>query len=316
MTENKKKKSTSLWVINFLHPRYWLPLISVTLLWLATRLPYSVQMNMGSVLGRVLYYVMPWRRIVAQTNVRLVYPELSEKENTKFVKQNFRFMGKSLFEASLGWWADSDYLKTLCQIEGLDNLQNAMAQGKGVILLSAHFTCLEIGARLISIYQPINVTYKSSKNPLYEAMLKGCREKNFNLAIQRHDVRAFINSLKQNNVVWYAPDQDFGVRHSVFAPFMGINTATLTATSRFAKISGALVVPFFPQQLDNNKGYKLSLLPALDGFPSGDDEVDAIRINNLIEEQVKKIPQQYLWVHCRFKTRPEGEPPVYPVRRK
>ena len=125
-----------------------------------------------------------------------------------------------------------------------------------------------------------------------------------------------LSSLKQGNAVWYAPDQDFGALHSVFAPFMGITCATLTAPARLAKMSGAPVVPFFPQRLDDGSGYRLLLLPALENFPSQDDVADATRINAVIETAVRRAPEQYLWLHRRFKTRPANEAPLYPARRK
>lgn len=313
--ENNLRVSSSVFAQHS-HPRNWLPILGVSLLRLATRLPYSLQMNVGAIIGRYLYYVMTRRRQIAQTNTNLVFPELSSQEQKQFVKDNFISLGKSLFEIALSWWGKDDMLRKIYQVEGLENLHDALRQGKGVILLSGHFTCLEIGGRLLSLSQKFSVTYRSSKNEFYEAVLKQCREKNYARAIQRHDVRAFIRSLKANEAVWYAPDQDFGARHSVFVPFMGVMAASLTAPARFAKLSGALVVPFFPQRLENNKGYKLTLLPALTDFPCGDEIVDARRINEVIEKQVKKVPKQYLWVHCRFKTRPEGEPPVYNVKKR
>ena len=316
MNSEKNKQSDVFWLKNFLHPRHWFALFSLALLWMGTRLPYSVQMYAGSVLGRSLYYLMPWRRIVAETNTNLIFPDWSAEKKHQFVKKNFRSLGMSLLETSLSWWGKDKMLAPLCHIEGLEHLQNAMDKEKGVILLSAHFTCLEIGGRLLSMHQPFYVVYKSSKNPLYETVIKRSREEHFTRAIDRHDMRSFIRSLKDKKAVWYAPDQDFGPWHSVFAPFMGVMTASLKAPAKIAKMSGALVVPFFPQRLDGNKGYKLTILPALENFPVGDEVQDARRINELIEAQVKKVPEQYLWVHCRFKTRPEGEPPVYPVRKR
>jgi len=314
-SEHKPDSSSSVFTTHF-RPRNWLPILGVGLLRVATRLPYSFQMNVGAILGRYLYFIMTRRRQIAQTNTRLAFPELSSEEQKKFVKDNFVSLGKSLIEIALSWWGKDELLRKIVQVDGLENLHAALDKGKGVILLSGHFTCLEIGGRLLSLSQEFSVTYRSSKNEFYEAVLKQCREKNYARAIQRHDVRAFIRSLKANEAVWYAPDQDFGAYQSVFVPFMGVMAATLTAPARFAKISGALVVPFFPERLDNNKGYKLTLLPALDNFPCGDEMKDARRINEVIEEQVRKVPRQYLWVHRRYKTRPEGEPPIYNVKNR
>jgi len=312
-SENNLRNSLSVFAKHS-HPRNWSLILGFTLLRLATRLPYSLQMNVGAIVGRCLYYTMTRRRQVAQTNTSLVFPELSSEEQKKFVKDNFISLGMSLFEVALSWWGKDEMLRKICRIEGLENLHAALGKGKGVILLSGHFTCLEIGGRLLSLSQPFSVTYRSSKNEFYEAMLKQCREQNYAHAIQRHDVRAFIRSLKANEAVWYAPDQDFGARQSVFVPFMGVMAASLTAPARFAKLSGALIVPFFPERLPDNKGYKLTLLPALKDFPSGDEIADARRINEVIEEQIRKVPEQYLWVHRRFKTQAEGVAPIYNVK--
>ena len=156
--------------------------------------------------------------------------------------------------------------------------------------------------------------YKKHRNPLFEAVMKQARERNYERAIERHDVRGLLRSLKQGHAVWYAPDQDFGAQHSVFAPFMGVMCATLAAPARLAKLSGAPVVPFFPQRLHDGSGYRLILLPALKDFPGGDDVADATRINDVIEQAVRRAPDQYLWLHRRFKTRPPGAAPLYPAR--
>ncbi len=316
MSSEKNKQSDIFWFKNYLHPRYWLVLFSLSLLWLVSKLPYAMQMHIGSALGRLLYYIMPWNRTVIETNTDLIFPEWSAEKKRRFVKQNFRSLGKTFFETSLCWWGSDKQLAPLCHIDGLENLHNALDKGKGVILLSAHFTCLEIGGRLLTMHQPYCAIYKSSKNPLYERMLKRSRELHITRAIKREDIRSFLKILKENNAVWYAPDRDFGLSYSVFAPFMGVMAATLTAPARIAKMSGSLVVPFFTQRLDNNKGYKLTILPALENYPVGDEVQDAMRINEVIETQVKKVPEQYLWAHTRFKTRPEGEPPIYPERKR
>jgi len=209
------------------------------------------------------------------------------------------------------WWTPTDKLILLFQLQGKEYLDAALAKGKGVILLSAHFTTLEIGGRLLAINTPFHVLYRSHKNPLFEAIMHQARSTHFEKAIPRNDMRGMIKSLKANTPVWYAPDQDFGRKNAVFVPFFNIPAATITSTSRLAKITGAQVVPFFQQRLPHDQGYQLNLLPALDNFPCGDDKIDTRRINEIIEQQIRKQPEQYLWVHRRFKTRPEGESGLY-----
>lgn len=297
-------------------PRYWLTWLSLAFLRGAILLPYRMQLMVGAGLGILIYYLMPWRRRIAQINIALAFPNCSTAQRHLLVKNSFRSAGISLLETALSWWGRRAQLQPLCRIEGIEHLLVALQQKRGVILLSAHFTCLEIGGRLLALQQRFHVMYKKHRNPLFEAVMKQARERNYERAIERHDVRGMLRSLKQGNAVWYAPDQDFGAQHSVFVPFMGVACATLTAPARLAKMSGAPVVPFFPQRLDDGSGYRLTLLPALENFPTGDDPADAARINSVIEQAVRRTPEQYLWLHRRFKTRPVDESPLYPVRRK
>ena len=301
---------------DFLAPRYWLTGLGLGFLRAAILLPYRAQLTVGAGLGMLIYHLMPWRRSVAHINIALCFPDRTAAQQHALVKDNFRSAGISLLETALSWWGTRAQIEPLIRIEGIEHLHHALQLQRGVILLSAHFTCLEIGGRLLALRQRFHVMYKKHHNPLFEAVMKQAREHNYERAIERHDVRSMLRSLKQGNAVWYAPDQDFGAQHSVFAPFMGIRCATLAAPARLAKMSGAPVVPFFPQRLADGSGYRLILLPALDNFPSDDEIADATRINSVIEHAVRRAPEQYLWLHRRFKTRPPGEAPLYPARRK
>lgn len=220
-------------------------------------------------------------------------------------------MGMSFLEVVSGWWLSERRLKNRVQIHGLEHLQTALDQGNGVILLSAHFTCLEIGGRLLSLFAPFHVMYRSHENPVIEFAMRNNRELHFDKAIPRDNVREMIKSLRHGKAVWYASDQNYGHKNSVFADFFGVPAATNTATSRLAKITGATVIPFFPIRNTAGTGYTLQLLPALENFPSDETISDASRINQLIAEQIRKAPEQYLWVHRRFKDRPEGQKSVY-----
>lgn len=295
----------------FLAPRYWPLWLGFGLLRLLIILPYRWLLLLGGLLGQLMYLTIPRRRRIAATNIRLCFPALSASEQQALVKASFRESGISLFEIGLSWWGSHRQLQRLCRIEGLQHLDAARQQGKGVILLSAHFSCLEIGGRLLARHTPFYVMYKYHRNPLFEAMMKHSREGYYLGAIERSDARSLIKTLKADHACWYALDQDFGTINAVFAPFFGIQAATLTATSRFARITGAAVVPFFVRRCEDGSGYQLTLLPALENFPSGDDQADATLTNHLIETEVRKAPAQYLWLHRRFKSRPEGEDNVY-----
>jgi KDO2-lipid IV(A) lauroyltransferase len=181
-----------------------------------------------------------------------------------------------------------------------------------VILLGGHYTTLEISGRLLAFHtdgiQPI---YKPAHNALYEAVMAGARKRLFDDLLDNSDMRTILRNLKRGKIIWYAPDQDFGRDRSVFAPFFGVPTATLTTTSRLARLSGAPVLPFSSERLPQGRGYVIRIHAPLPDFPSGDDVADASAVNAVIEAQVRRTPEQYLWVHKRFKTRPLGEPGVY-----
>lgn len=301
---------------DYLAPRYWPTWIGLGLLRLLVRLPWATQMKLGATLGTLMFHSMRWRRRVAHTNIALCFPDLNPQQRDELLRACFRGVGQSLPETALCWWGRDEQLRSLCKLEGLEHLTRALEKGHGAILLSAHFTCLELGGRLLALHQPFHVMYKRHRNELFEAIMRGARERQFERAISHHDIRGMLRSLKEGKAIWYAPDQDFGRKHSVFAPFMGVTAATLTAPARLAKMSGAPVVPFFPQRLDHGAGYKLTILPALENFPGVDDVADAQRINTIIGQQVRRVPEQYLWLHRRFKTRPEGGQPLYPRRAK
>jgi KDO2-lipid IV(A) lauroyltransferase len=178
-------------------------------------------------------------------------------------------------------------------------------------LLSAHLTSMEMGGRLLSMFHPFHPLYRKHKNPVFELVMHRSRSNHTDKAIERGDMRGMMRSLKQNVAIWYAPDQNYGSEQSIFVNFFGQPASTITATSRLAGIYGSPVVPFFQQRLPNNQGYKLTIYPALENFPTEDIAADTQRINNIIEAEIRKMPEQYLWSHRRFKTRPEGMESVY-----
>jgi len=293
------------------HPRHWPVWLGVGLGRVAGRFPYPWQMACGRAIGRLALHLMPRRRHIAQVNLSLCFPQLNEGERLQLVGDHFESLGMGLVETAVAWWAPEHRLRSLARIQGLEHLRNALQRGRGVILLSAHFTTLELGGRLLAAQVPFHVLYRQHKNPLIEHVMRKRRKAHFERAIPRGDIRALLLSLKANMAVWYAPDQNYGREHSLFVPFFGVPAATITATARLARASGAAVVPFFPKRLPDNRGYQLALYPALSDFPSGDDSADAQRINIVIERAIREMPEQYLWAHRRFKTRPPGQPDVY-----
>lgn len=306
MTEQQPARLSAYWA-----PRYWPTWLGLGLLWSLTRLPYRWLLGIGGALGSLSYYLAPRRRRIARTNIRLCFPELNAQQQERLVKQTLRATGMALLETPLSWWSSRRRLEHLCHIQGLEHVHQALQNGKGVILLSAHMTCMEIAGRLLSFHQPVQFVYKRAHNPLFEHMMRRARERHYQRAVETYDLRGMIRGLRDNRVCWYAADQDFGHKLSVFAPFMGVATATLTTPARLAQMTGAALVPYFPRRLAGGRGYELCIQPALEDFPSADPIADAARINALIGAHVRTAPEQYLWIHRRFKTRPPGEPPLY-----
>lgn len=307
--------ASTLFSPHFLLPRYWLFWLGYCAVRLVILLPYRWQMFLGRWIGIGLYHLAPRRRCIAATNLQLCFPEWPEQQRNAILKAHFAALGMGLFETALAWWGTDRKLHgRLAQIKGLEYLQAAMQRGKGVILLTGHFTPLELGARFITWHQSFHAMYRSHKNPLYEAIVRRERERRSGFPpVPHEDLRSLLRAFKRGHAVWYAPDQNHGLRNSVFAPFFGIPACTLTTTARLAAISGAAVVPYFPRRLAGNAGYEVVIYPALTDFPSDNPVADAQRINALLEQQIRQAPEQYLWVHRRFKTRPPGAPKLYTV---
>ena len=296
------------------HPysiRYWPTWMAIAVLWCLSRLPFTWQLAIGRFIGRTFQQFAGRRRAIAAVNLSLCFPELSAGERDRILAEQFISMGIGVLEMAMSWWAPARRLKKLARVEGLQHLQDALDRDKGVILLSAHFTTLEIGGRLLALHAPFHVMYREHKNAAFDRVMKAARIRHFGKAIPRGDLRGMLRSLQHNMPVWYAPDQDYGREQSIFVPFFGIPAASITATSRLARISSAAVVPFFQTRLPGARGYRLTLYPPLDNFPGASVEEDTQRINDIIEARIREQPGQYLWAHRRFKNRPKGEAQVY-----
>lgn len=297
----------------FLHPRFWLLWLGLGVLWLMVKLPYALLLKLGRALGALMLLAAKSRRQIAARNLELCFPELSATERARLLRENFASSGIAFFEMAMSWWWPSARLARLAHVEGLEYLQAAQREGQGVILMSLHFTTLEIGASLLGQLHTIDGMYREHKNPLFDYIQRHGRERH-NLdasAIERDDVRGMLKVLRAGRAIWYAPDQDYGRKQSIFVPLFGVPAATVTATSKFARLGKARVVPFTQQRLADGSGYRLTIHPPLADFPGDSEEADCLRINQWIEQAVRECPEQYLWAHRRFKTRPEGAPKLY-----
>lgn len=296
---------------NTLHPRYWLTGLMLAGLRLACLLPYRFQLKIGALLGGMLYRFNRHRRQVTETNIKLCFPELDPAAQKRMVRDVFRHNGVGMMETAMAWWMPWDRLPPKIEFKGREYLDRALAQGRGVILLGAHFSTLDLGGLLFAHYYPVNAMYRPHNNALMDKQIRKGRSRYFGRLIDRADIRSVIRLLRKNRIVWYAPDQDMGSRNSVYADFFGVPAATITATSRMVKLNDSPILMLAQHRLPDNSGYELELYPAIEGFPSGDAETDATRINTEIERAIRKDPAQYMWVHRRFKTHPEGKNYLY-----
>jgi len=291
-----------------LAPRYWPTWLGLGFLRLFEPLPYAFLVRLGSALGAVLRF-LPLRFVrIARRNLELCFPQSTAEERARILAQHFRTLGIAVFETSIAWWSDDERIRQLTSVEGEEHLQRALASGHGAILLSAHFTTLEIGARAACARWPVSIMYRPSRNAVLERFLQRKRGRRAKRAIPRDDVRTLVAALGANEPVWYAPDQSYRKKGAQMVPFFGIPAATNTATSRLARMTGAVVLPYFVERLPGSRGYRVAIHPPLADFPSGDPVADAARFNTLIEAQVRRVPEQYLWIHRRFK----GLTPDYP----
>jgi KDO2-lipid IV(A) lauroyltransferase len=297
-----------------LAPHYWPTWLAFGLARLAVKLPYRIQLVIGRKLGRLYQLLGSYRRSIVRTNLELCFPELGQKERRQLEDRSYESLGMSVIETAAAMWAPESFMKNLGTISGLEHLEEASRQGKGVLLLSGHFCSLDFAGRILMKHYPACFTYRELRNELSDRIIKNARRKHCKQLIHRFDLRSFIDALKAGDVVWYAPDQSQSRRKGVFAPFFGIPASTLKATTRLAKMTGAAVNPFVIQRLPNACGYALTIQPALENFPGKNEVEDATRFNALIEAQARETPEQYLWIHRRFKTRPPGEPKLYPQK--
>lgn len=274
-------------------------------------LPYDWQRVLGRMLGWLLKVIPSDRRNVARINIGLCFPLLTDVERQTLLDRHMVSLGQSLIETAMSWWTPNSVLQTRVNIEGLEHYQAARKHGKGVILLIGHFVYMELIGRLLGMSIPLNITYRQNKNALFDWMLNKVHRKHCASLITHNDLRGMFRVLKNNQALWYAPDQNYAGKQSRFVSFFGVQASTITATSKIAGHTGAKVVLVLPRRRADGQGYTIQLMPPLQDFPGESEQDDAQRILTLLEQHIRTVPEQYLWVHRRFKTRPQGLPSVY-----
>jgi Kdo2-lipid IVA lauroyltransferase/acyltransferase len=295
-----------------LAPRHWLTWVGVGVWFLVAQLPYRLQLAMARGLSPLLRKNKK-RLHQAQTNLRLCFPELSDAEREILLKETLFSTAMAVFETGIAWFWPKARLRRLFTITGIEHVEQARAEGQGALLLSLHFTTLDIGSAMLGQHVNYDGMYRPHANAVYDYLQKTRREAycKGGMAFSRDNVRAMVSQLRKGRMIWYAPDRDLGEKMSVFVPFFGVQTATVTATGQFARMGRAKIIPFTQRRLDDGSGYAVTIHPPFENYPTGDDIADARRVNEFMEQEILKCPGQYFWAQPRFKTRPEGEPSVY-----
>ncbi|MCE8024262.1 MULTISPECIES: LpxL/LpxP family Kdo(2)-lipid IV(A) lauroyl/palmitoleoyl acyltransferase [Halomonadaceae] len=299
------------WPDSYAHPRFWPAWLAIGAMRVGAWLPWRLKLAIGRALGLLAWAAVPRRRHIVDTNLKLCFPELGDAERAKLVRETFEANGIGILETATGWCRDPKHLRHRVTYKGRHHLDAAYAKGKGVLVVGIHFSTLDLGGALHSLYFPSDVVYRPHNNPLFDRFMTRARSRIFGEAIDRHDLRGVVRRIKAGHIVWYSPDQDFGRDVSVFAPLFGIEAATIRLTAKIARMTGAPVVPLMFHRNPDDRTYTIECHPALEDFPSGDEVRDARQVNAFIERAIGKHPEQYMWLHRRFKTRPEGEPELY-----
>lgn len=298
--------------LQFIHPRYWLLWLGFFIVWLISMLPYPLLALLGRGLGSLLYLIAGRRAHIVDTNLRLCFPDLEEAERKRLMKRHFQALGQAVLGIGINLFASARRLQRLTRFRDRQYFDHAIDAGKPIILLAPHFVGMEIAGlvlaperHMLSMYQPI-------RNPFVDWMVRRGRERFGGIMIEhRAPMRQTVRRIRDGSPFYYLPDQDPGSGDKVFAPFFGIQTAVTPGLSGFARLTGAAVIPCFTKLRPGGRGFEVIFLPPLEAFPSGDPVVDARRMNEVIEQGIAEMPEQYFWVHRRFKSRPDGEERLY-----
>lgn len=292
-------------------PKYWPTWIGLGLLRLTCLLPFNWQIGLGKSMGRLAHRIGAERRAITRRNIELCFPELSIQERNKLAREHFEALGVSLMEMGLARWATDKKLQAISTVEGVEIIQQTLDEGYGVILLCAHFTALEVSGRVFRLQSPpFDAVFRRFRSDFMTEILAGTREKSVRHLIEKNDIKSMVRSLRNGVPVWYAPDQSYHLKQSALIPFFGVPAMTNIATTTLAKLGRAKVIPFLPRRLPEG-GYELRILPPIEGVPSDDPIEDTKKYMAIIEAHIRLCPEQYYWVHRKFKNRPDPLPDVY-----
>lgn len=272
-------------------------------------IPFNFQVLIGKTIGKLLYPFMHKLRSTAYSNISHCFPDKKQNQVNLLVKRHFEAIGVSFFETANAYYGSDKKIKKLLTITNENFFQDALKEEGGIILLCSHFMPLMLGSRALLINHTIANIYRPQNNKLFDRIMVKGYKKNGAVMIKSTDTRSIIKAINNSLPIWYAPDQDLGKNNSVFAPFFGIQTATASATARLAKNNNTRVIPY--SFIRTKKGYSMSFEKPIANYPSNDPIQDATIVNQILEKQIVKSPEQYLWIHRRFKTRPNDEKNFY-----
>jgi len=285
--------------------------LAIGVFWLLHFLPLAVLARIGAVAGLAFMAFGRERREVARTNLALCFPGWDKARREAVLRAHFRAIGRSFFEAGIVWWGSEERIRRIVRIEGEEH---ARAQGdRRIILLVPHFVGIEMEGLRVSMDGKGMAVYSHQKNRVFDEFLVRVRSRfpGTRMVARQEGVKTLLRGFKDGLFLQLSPDLDLGPRDAIFVPFFGVQAATVTALSRLARLADAVMVPVVVRQLPGGEGYVMRMYPAWENYPGESVEADTRRMNSFIEERVLEMPEQYYWVHKRFKTRPEGEPRIY-----
>ena len=295
--------------IEFIHPKFYPTWILILLMRIGVFIPFKFQVILGKAIGKLIYPFMKKLRETAYSNISNCFPEKKQQQVTLLVKHHFDAIGISLFETANAYYGSDRKIKKLLSINNKHFFSDALKDEGGIILLCSHFMPLMLGSRALLLENTIANVYRPQNNKLFDKVMVKGYTKNGAVMIKSKDTRSILKAIKNSLPIWYAPDQDLGINNSVFAPLFGIETATASATARLAKNNNTRVIPY--SFIRTKHGYEMSFDKPIKNYPSNDPIKDARTTNKILENQIIKAPEQYLWIHRRFKTRPDGQENFY-----
>lgn len=313
-----EQNSTPRLELKFFHPRFWLLWLVIGFWYVLLLLPYPVLFRLGIGIGKVLFSLrkriklIDRRLTIAEKNLKLCFPDWSDTDRNTILVKNSESVGLAIIETGMAWFWPDWRIKRWCKVSYPETIKSHLDKGKGVLLIGLHFLNLELGGRILGLYTPGVGFYRPNDNPVWNWLQIKGRSRSNKFMIERKDIKQIMRVLREGEVIWYAPDHDYGAKTSVFAPFFAVEqTASTVGSYLLIKKTKPVVIPFVPKRLENGRGYEVILSSPIENFPIENEVVTATKMNQIIESQILMAPEQYMWFHRRFKTRPEGEPWLY-----